>query len=108
MSAVQTLKPSCLLSNMLNDKITLLAICLALLIASVGGNQLARNATIEVANISTYPLSSIPGVPLPESSLQTVRVRLMEVETNADVVDWPSPGSKIIIKAGATTLNKKN
>lgn len=31
----------------------------------------------------------------------------MEVETNADVVDWPYPGSGIIIKAGATSLNKK-
>jgi hypothetical protein len=76
---------------MLKNKIPLLAICCALLIATVCGNQLS------------LPSSA----PVPQSSPKTVRVRLMEVETNADVVDWPYPGSEIIIKAGATVLNKK-
>jgi hypothetical protein len=92
---------------MLKNKFTLLAICFALFIATVCGNQRTSNATNAVANISTNPISLSPGTPLPESSPKTVRMRLMEVETNADVVDWPSPGSEIIIKAGATILNKK-
>jgi hypothetical protein len=92
---------------MLKNKITLLVVFFALFIATVCGNQRAGNATGAVANISTNLLSLPPGTPLPDSSPKTVRVRLMEVETNADIVDWPSPGSEIIIKAGATTLNKK-
>lgn len=101
--AVQTLNPSYLLSNMLKNKFTLLAICLALFIATVCGNQRTSNVTNAVSNIGANPFSS----PLTDSPPKTVRVRLMEVETNADVVDWPSPGSEIIIKAGATILNKK-
>jgi hypothetical protein len=92
---------------MLKNKITLLAICCALLVAIVLVNQRTSTATNAVANISTNPLSSPPGTPLPQSPPKTVRVRLMEVETNADVVDWPSPDSEIIVKAGATSLNKK-
>jgi hypothetical protein len=92
---------------MLKNNITLLAICFALFIAPVCGNQRTSDATNAVANISTNPFSSLPGTPLPQSSPKTVRVRLMEVETNADIVDWPYPGSEIIIKAGATILNKK-
>jgi hypothetical protein len=78
---------------MLKNKFTLLVVCFALFIATVCGN--------------TKPLSSTQGKPLTESSPKTVRVRLTEVETNADIVDWPSPGAEIIIKAGATVLNKK-
>ncbi len=92
---------------MLKNKITLLAVCFALFIATAGGNQRTNNVTNNVANIRTNPLSSTQGTPLLKSSPKTVRVRLTEVETNADVVDWPSPGSEIIIKAGATILNKK-
>ncbi|MDT5060706.1 MAG: hypothetical protein QOH63_1165 [Acidobacteriota bacterium] len=92
---------------MLRNNLTLLAICFALFIATVCGNQRTGNVTNALADISTNALSSSPGTPLPDTSPKTVRVRLMEVETNADVVDWPSPGSEIIIKAGATTLNKK-
>jgi hypothetical protein len=92
---------------MLRNNLTLLAICCALFIATVCGNQRTSIATNDVANISTNPLSLSPGTPLPDSSPKTVRVRLMEVETNADIVDWPSPGSEIIIKAGAITFNKK-
>jgi hypothetical protein len=88
---------------MLNNKFTLLAICFALFIATVCGNQRTSTDIKSVANT----LSLSPGAPLPDSSPKTVRVRLVEVETNADVVDWPSPGSEIIIKAGATILNKK-
>lgn len=88
-------------------KFTLLAICCALFIATVCGNQRTKSATNEVAHLSTNLLSSTQGTPLPQSSPKTVRVRLMEVETNADIVDWPYPGSEIIIKAGATTLTKK-
>jgi hypothetical protein len=72
---------------MRTNKITLLAICFALFIAPVGGNQHTINRNNAVA--------------------KTVRVRLTEVETNADIVDWPSPGSEIIIKTGATIFNKK-
>lgn len=92
---------------MLKNKITLLAVCFALFIAIVCGNQRTSNVTNAVSNLRTNPLSSPLGAPLPENSPKTVRVRLMEVETNADIVDWPSPGSEIIIKAGAITLNKK-
>jgi hypothetical protein len=89
---------------MLKNKMPLLAICFTLLTAIVCGNQRATSA---VDNISTNLLSSPASVPVPQISPQTVRVRLTEVQTNADVVDWPSPGAEIIIKAGATTLNKK-
>ena len=68
---------------MIRNKIALPAVCFALLIAAV------------------------PGVTFSQGPPKTVRVRLTEVETNADVVDWPSPGAEIIIKAGETTLNKK-
>jgi hypothetical protein len=82
---------------MLKKNITLLAICLALFIA-----------TNAVAKINTNPLSSpSPGMPLTEGAPRTVRVRLMAVETNADIVDWPYPGLEIIIKAGAAGFNKK-
>lgn len=86
------------------NNITLLTICFALLIATVCGNQRISSATNEPANISANHLSSPQVTPL---SPRTVRVRLTEVETNADVVDWPSPGSEIIIQSGATILNKK-
>jgi hypothetical protein len=76
---------------MLKNKIPLLAICCALLIIESLANPLSLPSSAAVS----------------QTSPKTVRVRLMEVETNADVVDWPSPGSEIIIKAGATTLNKK-
>jgi hypothetical protein len=80
---------------MLRNKIALFVIGFALF-----------SATNAVANTSTKLLSSL-GMPLPQSPPKTVRVRLMEVETNADIVDWPVPGSEIIIKAGATTLSQK-
>ncbi|MDT4954033.1 MAG: hypothetical protein QOJ02_2171 [Acidobacteriota bacterium] len=92
---------------MLKNNLTLLAICFALFIATVCGNQRTINVTNALANISTNALSLSPGTPLPDTSPKTVRVRLREVETNADVVDWPYPDSEIIIKAGATVLNKK-
>ena len=68
---------------MIRNKIALLAVCFALLIAAVPGTTFSQGAP------------------------KTVRVRLTEVETNADVVDWPSPGTEIIIKAGETTFNKQ-
>lgn len=89
------------------NKTTLLAICFALLTAIVCGNNHTGYGTNAVANTRTNPLSLSTSAPLPQSSPKTVRVRLTEVQTNADVVDWPSPGAEIIIKAGATTLNKK-
>jgi len=92
---------------MLRNKITLLAICFALFTVIVCANQRTNSSTNEVANISTNPQSLLPTAPVPQISPKTVRVRLTEVETNADVVDWPSPGAEIIIKAGATTFNKK-
>jgi hypothetical protein len=92
---------------MLKNRTTLLAVCFALFIATAGGNQRTDSANNARANTSTSSLSSTPGTPLPQSPPQTVRVRLTEVETNADVVDWPYPGSEIIIKAGATSFNKK-
>jgi hypothetical protein len=88
---------------MLKNNITLLAICFTLFIATVCGNQRTSMDIKSVAN----PLSLSAGTPLPDSPPKTVRVRLTEVETNADIVDWPVPGSEIIIKAGATILNKK-
>ena len=92
---------------MLRNRITLLATCLALFIVTVCGNQPINSAANAAGRICTNSLSSTLGTPLPESSPKTVRVRLTEVETNADVVDWPYPDSEIIIKTGATTLNKK-
>lgn len=92
---------------MLKNNTTLLVICFALFIATVCGNQRPNSATNNIANLSANSLSSPTGVSLLQSSQKTVRVRLTEVESNADVVDWPFPGSEIIIKAGATTLNKK-
>jgi hypothetical protein len=92
---------------MLKKNVSLLVICFALFIATLCGNQRANSATNAVANNSTNLLSSSQGASLPQSSPKTVRVRLREVETNADVVDWPYPGSEIIIKAGATVLSKK-
>ena len=88
---------------MLKTKIALLAVCVALFIATVCGNQRAGMNIKSTAK----PLSLQPGAPAPQISPKTVRVRLTEVETNADIVDWPSPGSEIIIKAGATSLNQK-
>jgi hypothetical protein len=92
---------------MLKNKITLLAVCCALFIVTVCGNQRHSHAIAETANLSSNHLSSLLPEPIPQSSPQTVRVRLREVETNADVVDWPYPGSKIIIKAGETTFIKE-
>jgi hypothetical protein len=92
---------------MFRNKITLLAICIALLIVTVCGNERASNAVNGIANISANPLSSLPTTPLPQSSPKTVRVRLTGVESNADVIDNPLPGLKIIIKAGAVSLNKE-
>ena len=92
---------------MLKNKVTLLAICFALFIATVCGNQPTNSAISAVSTISPNSVSSTKGTPLPQSSPKTVRVRLTEVETNADLVDWPYPGSEIIIKAGAATFNKK-
>jgi hypothetical protein len=92
---------------MVKNNLTLLAVCFALFLATVCGNQRTESATDEGTDIRTNPLSSTQRASLPQSSPRTVRVRLMEVETNADVVDWPFPGSEIIIQAGAITLNKK-
>jgi hypothetical protein len=92
---------------MLKHRATLIAVCLALFIVAICGNERSSNAVAEESNMSASRLASRPAMPLAQSSPQTVRVRLTEVETNADVVDWPSPGSEIIIKAGATTLNKQ-
>jgi hypothetical protein len=92
---------------MLKNNIALLAICFALFAAIVCGNGRTGNAINAVAHIGTNTLSSSSGARLPRSSTKTVRVRLTEVESNADVVDWPFPGSEIIIKAGATVINKK-
>lgn len=91
---------------MLRNKITLLIICFALLTTIVCGD-IRSSANNSIANISTNPLSSPSSVHVSQVSPKTVRVRLTEVETNADVVDWPSPGSEIIIKAGTIILNKK-
>jgi hypothetical protein len=92
---------------MLKNRLTLLFICSLLLIATVYGNQRAKSITRDEASLRTSPLSTRRGAPLPESSPQTVRVRLTVVESNADVVDWPFPGAEIIIKAGAETFNQK-
>jgi hypothetical protein len=92
---------------MLRNKSILLVVCLALFIATVCGSQRVNSAAKSVANIRTKTLSSSMGAPLPQTPPKTVRVRLTEVETNADIVDWPYPGSEIIIKAGTTTLSKK-
>jgi hypothetical protein len=73
----------------------------------VCGNGRTGNAPNALARISTNTLSSSSGARLLQTSPKTVRVRLTEVESNADVVDWPFPGSEIIIKAGAATFNKK-
>ena len=86
------------------NKIGLLAVCCALFAAVVCGSRLTMGATGAAANKRTNHLTRPSSTPLPP---QTVRVRLTEVETNADVVDWPYPGSEIIIKAGATVLSKK-
>jgi hypothetical protein len=86
---------------MLKTKFTLLAVCCTFFIAAVYGNQFTNSAANAVANTSTRPF------PTSQSSPKTVRVRLMEVETNADIVDWPYPDSEIIVQAGATTFNKK-
>ncbi|HUQ32644.1 MAG TPA: hypothetical protein VM095_11025 [Pyrinomonadaceae bacterium] len=88
---------------MLKNKIALLVVCVALFIATVCGNQRVGMDIKSTVN----SLSLQPSAPASQLSPKTVRVRLTEVETNADIVDWPSPGSEIIIKAGATSLNQK-
>jgi len=92
---------------MLGNKIAPLAICFALFAAAVCGHTRAHQAINAAAHSSAKTLASPRGAPRPERPPKTVRVRLVEVETNADVVDWPSPGAEIIIKAGSVTLNKK-
>jgi hypothetical protein len=92
---------------MLGNKIAPLAICFALFAAIVCGNTRAHQAITAAAHSSAKTLASPRSAPRPERPPQTVRVRLREVETNADVVDWPSPGAEIIIKAGSVILNKK-
>jgi hypothetical protein len=92
---------------MLRNKITLLAICCVLFTVIVYANQRTNSLTNEVANTRTNSQFLLSSAPVSQISPKTVRVRLTEVQTNADVVDWPSPGAEIIIKAGATTFNKK-
>jgi hypothetical protein len=96
-------------SNMLKNRTALFALCLALFVAAVCGGGLRTNAVAASHGTSTEPtlFSTSTGTLAPRSAPRTVRVRLMEVETNADVVDWPYPGSEIIIKAGATVLSQK-
>lgn len=87
---------------MIKNKIALLALCFVLLIAAIG------NGNTTDTKSGANSLSSTQGAPLlHKNSPKTVRVRLREVESNADIVDWPYPGSEIIIKAGETVLNKK-
>jgi hypothetical protein len=68
-------------SNMLRNKITLLAICLALFVVTVCANKRAGM----LIDSTIKPRFSALGVPVSESSPQTVRVRLTKVETNADL-----------------------
>ena len=92
---------------MLRNKITLPAICFILFIATLCGYRLTAYAVSAVANVSADTHASPPVVPLTISPPQTVRVRLIVVETNADLIDSPLADSTVIIKAGATTLNGK-
>jgi hypothetical protein len=46
-------------------------------------------------------------MPTPDSSSRIVQVRLTEVETNADIIDSPLPDSKINLKSGDSSFNKK-
>ena len=85
------------------NRIILLAICFALLIVTVCGNERTRTDAKSVA----HPLSLSPGLLRPKGSPQTVRVRLIEVETNADLIDSPVADSEITIKAGASSLSQK-
>jgi hypothetical protein len=95
------------LSHMLRNKFTLLAICAVFFIAIVCVNQRTGTATSAAANTSANSLFSPTDAPLPERPPQTVRVRLTEVETNADLIDSPLADSTIIIKAGATNIDRK-
>lgn len=107
---------------MLKNNITVFIICFALFNIAAGCGKSARNVNSEVSNATgetirdgnnkdgqsgTNPLSSPSATPTPDASPVTVQVRLTEVETNADMIDSPLADSKIIIQAGATSLNKR-
>src|SRR4051812_36985059 len=89
---------------MLKNKITILTSCFAL---SIVCGSARTHHVHAVAAVRTNYLASLPNAPLRERPHQTVRVRLIEVETNADLIDSPLADSTIIIKAGAVTLNGK-
>jgi hypothetical protein len=92
---------------MLRNRITLLALCFALSVALVCGTERAGIAADAGADIGAKFLSSLPEALLPENPPQTVRVRLIVVETNADLIDSPLTDRAVTIKAGAATFDKK-
>ena len=99
------------------------AICLALFLISNGCSKSSANVNTVASNTSTNstrqgnatesssgttnPLSTQTSAPTPAGSTGTVQVRLWEVETNADLIDSPISGSKITIKSGEISLDKK-
>jgi hypothetical protein len=110
-------------SDMNKPDKTTLAISLALFLISTGCSKSTTNVNTVVANTSansarqgnategnsgtTNPLPTQTSAPTPASSTGTVQIRLWEVETNADLIDSPISGSKITIKSGETSFDKK-
>jgi cytoskeletal protein RodZ len=103
--------------------ITILVSCLALFFIATGCSKSSTNVNTEVSNTSTNtvrqgsatesnsgtttPLPTPTSALTPVNSTATVQVRLTEVETNADLIDAPISGSKITVKSGETSLDKK-
>lgn len=94
-------------------------LCLALLVITAGCNRssssnantvvvtnAARAGSATEINSGTSSLPASPNAPAPDMSQKAVQVRLTHVETNADLIDSPISGSKIIIKAGEASFNK--
>src|SRR5438067_11525919 len=76
------------------------------------GTEAVSNSTIQNRNAAesgpgTGQLSSPIIVTQGSTPVRTVRVRLTEVLTNADLIDSPIPDSNVIIKSGDASFNKK-
>jgi hypothetical protein len=109
--------------KILRNNVTVFIICFALYSIATGCSKSANVVNTEVTNNTTARIarngnttdnqsgintsSSPSATPTPDASTGTVRVRLTEVETNADIIDSPLSDSKIIIKAGATSFTKQ-
>ena len=70
-------------------------------------NSSIRKTSAPESRLGTSLLSSPTVVTQVSTPLRSVRVRLTEVLTNADLIDSPIPDSNVTIKSGSADFNKK-